>query len=143
MSTARLIDEAYVKNGQVRIVLKNMPVHGEPASQAAQAVLCAADQGKHWEFHDRLMESFYVGNRAIFNPAGLKQVAADLGLEPTAFAACLDSAKYAKRVQDEAAEAKIKGVTGTPTFFVNDTKIVGAKSFASFQQAIDAALEAN
>ena len=56
MSTARLIDQTYVKTGQVRIVSKNLPVHGQQAVKAAEAALCAGDQGKFWEYHDKLME---------------------------------------------------------------------------------------
>jgi protein-disulfide isomerase len=142
VSTARLIDQAYVKSGQVRVVFRNLPVHGEQARQAAEAALCASDQGKFWEYHDRLMESYYLGNRTVFAPAGLKQVAADLGLDAAAFATCLDEGKYAQRVEEETAEARKLGATGTPTFFVNDTKIVGAQPFAAFQAAIEEALKA-
>ncbi len=140
MSTARLIDEQYVKTGQVRIVSKNLPVHGREASKAAEAALCASDQGKYWDYHDKLLESLYVGNRVTATPDGLKKVAADLGLDGAPFASCLDQGKYAQRVLDEAAEAQKRGVSGTPTFFINNTPIVGAQPFAVFKAAIDKAL---
>jgi protein-disulfide isomerase len=142
VSTARQIDETYVKTGQVRIVAKNMPVHGAPAQKAAEAALCASDQGRFWEYHDSLMESLYAGTPTAYSVDSLKQVAASLGLDTAAFAACLDGNKYSQRVQNEAAEAKKLGVTGTPTFFVNGTKIVGAKPFETFKAAIDRALAA-
>ncbi len=141
MSTARLIDAAYVKTGQVRIVSKNMPVHGAEAVKAGEAVLCAMDQGKFWDFHDTLLEMVYVGDYSGASVDGLKQVAADLKLDTTVFAACLDGGKYTQRVNDEAAEGQKAGVTGTPTFFINGTKLVGALPFENFKAAIDAALK--
>ncbi len=141
MSTARLIDEAYVKTGQLRVISRNMPVHGQQASAAAQAALCASDEGKFWDYGDRLLESYYVGNGGVFTPLGLKGLASDLGLNGSAFSACLDGGKYAQRVKDEATEAQKRGVTGTPTFFVNDTVLVGAQPFEAFKTAIENALK--
>jgi protein-disulfide isomerase len=136
-----MIDEQYVKTGQVRIVSKNLPVHGAEASEAAEAALCASDQGKYWEYHDALLENLYVGKRVTANADSLKKLAADLGLSQAAFGACLDQNKYAQRVQEEAAEAQKKGITGTPTFFINDSMLVGAQPFATFKTAIDNALQ--
>ncbi len=141
MSTARLIDQAYVKSGQVRIVSKNMPVHGAEAVKAGEAVLCALDQGKFWEYHDQLLELVYVGDYLGASIDGLKQVAASLELDAASFATCLDGGKYTQRVNDEAAEGQKAGVTGTPTFFINGTKLVGALPFENFKTVIDAALK--
>jgi len=141
VSTARLIDQNYVKTGQVRIVSKNMPVHGAPAVKAAEAVRCAGDQGKFWDYNDKLFENLYVGDTSAATVSGLKQVAAGLGLEATVFAACLDGGKYTRQVNDEAAEGQKAGVTGTPTFFINDTKLVGAQPFEAFESAIETALK--
>ncbi len=141
MSTARLIDQVYVKSGQVRIVSKNMPVHGAEAAKAGEAVLCAMDQGKFWEYHDQLLELVYTGDYRGASVDGLKQVAAGLGLDEAAFATCLDGGKYTQRVNDEAAEGQKAGVTGTPTFFINGSKLVGAQPFEAFKSVIDAALK--
>ncbi len=137
-----MIDQTYVKTGQVRIVAKNMPVHGAEAVKAGEAALCAMDQGKFWEYHDRLLEMVYVGDYSGASVDGLKQVAAGLGLEANAFATCLDGGKYTQRVNGEAAEGQKAGVTGTPTFFINGTKLVGAQPFEAFTSIIEAALKA-
>ncbi len=136
-----MIDQTYVKTGQVRIVSKNLPVHGAPAVKAAEAVLCASDQGKFWDFHDKLLENLYAGDVSASTVEGLKQVAAGLGLDVTAFAACLDGGKYTQRVNDESAEAQKLGVTATPSFFINNTLIVGAQPFSVFKTAIENALK--
>ncbi len=142
MSTARQIDQEYVKSGQVRIVSKNLPVHGAQAVKAGEAVLCAMDQGKFWDYHDLLLEMVYVGDYSASSVEGLKQAAADLRLDAAAFAACLDGGKYTQRVNDETAEGQKAGVNATPTFFINDAKLVGAQPFEAFQSVIAAALSA-
>lgn len=136
-----MIDQTYVKTGQVRIVSKNLPVHGEQAVKAAEAALCAGDQGKFWEYHDKLMEGLYLGNRGAVTLESLKKLAADLGLNAATFTSCLDGGKYTQRVNDEAAEAQKLGVTGTPTFLVNNTKLVGAQPLEAFKTAIQNALQ--
>jgi len=115
-------------------------VHGEEASKAAEAALCASDQGRFWDYHDRLLESLDVGNRGVFAAEDLKKVAADLELDCATLSVCLDAGKHAQRVQAEAAEARQRGALGTPTFFVIDAKLVGAQPLAAFKTAIENAL---
>jgi protein-disulfide isomerase len=141
VSTARQIDQTYVKTGQVKIVSKNLAVHGEQAVKMAEAALCAGDQGRFWDYHDSQLEALYTGRLTAVDPAALKARAADLGLAAAAFAACLDGGKHTQRVQDEGEEASARGVTGTPTFFIDDVKLVGAQPFATFKTAIDNALK--
>ena len=137
VTTARLLDEAYVKTGQVRVVAKQMPVHGELAVAAAEAALCAGDQGAFWEYHDGLMESLYNGDPLAARADGLNQLAGDLSLDQDAFSACLAEGKYSERVQQEAMDGQAEGVQGTPTFFVNELQVVGAQPYEAFAAAIE------
>lgn len=140
MSTARQIDEEYVKSGQVKLVFKNRAAIAQESVWAAEAALCASDQGKFWEYHDALYEALYARNTSAYSQEGLRSMATDLGLETEPFDACLESGKYTDRVREESRESQDRGVTGTPTFFINETKIVGAQPFAAFKAAIDAEL---
>ena len=133
MSTARQIDQTYVQTGQVRIVSKAFPVHGEQAAKMAEAALCAADQGRYWDYHDRLLETLYVGNLGALAPASLTRHATDLGLNLSAFSGCLESGKHAKQL-----EAERLGVTGTPAFFVNGRRFDGAYDAGSLVAALRA-----
>ncbi len=81
MSTARQIDETYVKTGQVRIVSKNYAVHGDDAVKMAEAALCASDQGKFWDYSDGLWEDYYTGRLTAVDAAALKARAAVLKLD--------------------------------------------------------------
>jgi protein-disulfide isomerase len=50
------IDREYVQTGKVRYVFRHFPLESlhKEAFKAAEAALCAGDQQKFWEMHDRL-----------------------------------------------------------------------------------------
>ena len=140
MSTARQIDEAYVKTGKVRVVFRNRAALGQESVWAAEAALCASDQGKFWDYYDKLFDNWAGENEGALAKPNLKRVATDLGLDAKAFNSCLDTDKYLQRVREEGQESQQRGVRYTPTFFVNDVKIEGALPFDRFKEAIEAQL---
>ncbi len=101
----------------------------------AEAAECADEQGKFWEYHDKLFE-----NQQALDAASLKQHAKDLGLDTTVFDNCLDNGDMASEVQKDFQDGQGHSVSGTHTFFVNGQNIVGAQPFSVFKQAIDAEL---
>jgi protein-disulfide isomerase len=126
--------------GQVRFVIRNFPVHGDPATKAAEASLCANDQGKFWEYEANLWDTYdanlaqaQVGTDALVTT--LKGYASDLGLDTATFNDCLDSDKYLSQVQKDAQDAQSYGVTGTPCFFINGRQVTGAIPFADYQDS--------
>lgn len=137
MGTARQIDRDYVTTGKVRVVFKNHAQLGPESAPSAEAALCAVDQNKFWEFNDSLSEWLAAGNRGAFAKANYIALAGQLGLNATTFGQCLDAGKYAQQVKDETAESERRGVTATPTFFVNEVKIIGAQPYEVFKAAID------
>lgn len=137
----RLIDE-YVRTGKLRLVHKDMAILGEQSIWAAMAAQCANDQGRFWEYHLLLFDRIHSSDRPLdLSRDDLKQFAAELGLDTQQFGQCLDENKYAQKVEDERAEGKQRGVEGTPTFFLNDQKIVGNAPYDEFKQMIDRELE--
>jgi protein-disulfide isomerase len=118
----------------IRIVWKDFPLENihPQAAKAAEAGHCAADQGKYWEFHDRLF-----ANQSRLQPEALKEHAAAVGLDAKAFAACLDSGRYAARVQQGVKEGQALGVSSTPTFFINGRMVTGAHPYETFAAVID------
>ncbi|MFC1648443.1 DsbA family protein [Nanoarchaeota archaeon] len=131
------IQKEYIDTGKVKLVFRDFPLNQiHPLAQkASEAAECADDQGKFWEMHDILFE-----NPNALDVASLKQHAADLGMDTDDFDDCLDSGKYTDEVNKDLADGRAAGVSGTPSFFINGKKIVGAHPFATFQQAIDAEL---
>jgi len=119
---------------RVRFVYRDFPLAAlhPDAQKAAEAAQCAFAQGMFWPYHDRLFRF----QRAL-DVAALKEHARAVGLNGAVFDACLDSGRYAREVLDDVADGRAYGVTGTPTFFINDRMVVGAQPFAVFQQVIE------
>jgi len=117
---------------KVAIGFKNfpLPMHHK-AQKAAEAALCAGEQGKFWEYHDVL---FYSQQ---FSVAELKQHARVLKLNGERFDECLDSGSMADRVKKDAEEGKSLGLTGTPSFFVNGHFFSGAVDYDTLKQMIE------
>jgi protein-disulfide isomerase len=120
----------------VRFVFKQMPlpIHAD-AFKAAQASVCAGEQGKFWEYHDILFRSTELSEPA------LTKYASAIGLETNAFNACLSSEASARVVRKDMEEAMQAGVQGTPTYFVNGRILRGIKSAEDFKKVIDQALK--
>ena len=120
------------------MVWKDFPltsIHPE-AFKASEAAHCAGDQGKYWEYHDRLFQ-----NQRSLQVDALKKQAADMGLDAAAFASCLDSGKHTERVRAGLQEGMALGVSSTPSVFVNGRLVTGAQPFEAFQAIIDEELQ--
>lgn len=104
---------------------------------AAEASECAAEQGKFWEYHDKLFASHSGENQGAFSKDNLKRFAADLRLDTTKFNACLDSGKFASLVENETTSAQSLGVQSTPSFLINGQPLAGAQPFETFQKIIE------
>ncbi|MFA6889326.1 MAG: DsbA family protein, partial [Candidatus Woesearchaeota archaeon] len=70
----------------------------------------------------------------------VKGYAAGLSLDTEQFNRCLDSNKYAEKIQNDMNLGIASGVQGTPAFVINGQLVVGAQPYSVFQTAIDAAL---
>lgn len=119
--------------GQIRFVYRNLPltsIHPE-AMPSAIASLCANDQGKYWEYHEKLF-----ANETLDQPTYI-QHATDLGLDVDTFTACLSDGSHDEFIKQDMDFAMNLGVQSTPTFFVNGLAIVGAQPLSSFTQLID------
>ena len=131
--TLSQIDSSYIKTGKVKFVFKNFPLpFHENAQKASEAVMCANEQGKFWQYHEKLF-----ANQSALAVNNLKQYAKDLSLDTAKFNTCLDSGKMTATVKKDVDDATKYGVDSTPSFFINGQKVVGALPFSSFQQAID------
>jgi protein-disulfide isomerase len=149
--TYRQLLDAYPD--QIRFVYRNYPLSfHQNAMLSAQAALCAGEQNQYWAYHDKL----FAEKNLVNNPAGTALevatyvgFATDLELDTAAFETCLSSEKYVQQVQDDVAFANSlptengePAVSGTPTFFINGKRLVGAYPFPYFKEIIDAELAA-
>lgn len=130
-----LYDE-YIKTGKVELVFLNFPLSFHPnAEPAAQAAMCANEQGKFWEMHNKMF-----ANQETLSTENYKKWAVELGLNKVKFDSCVDSQKYKDAVAADQAYGSSLGVSGTPSFFINGVELVGAQPYSAFKQAIDAEL---
>lgn len=142
------IDREYVQTGKVRYVFRNFPlesIHKE-ALKAAEAALCAGEQQKFWEMHDRLF-----AHQDALAPKELPGHAAALGLDVNSFEQCVFGGKYGAAVRQDLAEGQKAGVRGTPAFFLAVVEpggtrakavklLPGAYPFSAFKDTIDGLL---
>jgi protein-disulfide isomerase len=130
--TLKIVERIYLD--RVRIVYRQFPLRRiHPLAQkAAEASLCANEQGRFWEMHDSLF-----GDQEHLTVDALKARAATLKLDRAAFNACLDSGKQAAAIDKDVAEGTKAGVTGTPAMFINGRMVVGAQPFAAIQAIIE------
>ena len=122
---------------KIHFVYRNYPLASHPNAQpAAEAAACAAEQGKFWEYHNRLFE-----HQDKLSDTDLKDHAAALGLDSGKFTICLNTHKYQNDIGADISAANDVGVTGTPAFFVNGRPLDGAQPFEAFKQMIDEELK--
>jgi len=128
------IDEALATYPtQVRLVYRQFPLNIHPnAQKAAEASLCAQEQGKFWEMHDAMF-----ANQQQLAVDQLKAKAAELGLDAEKFNQCLDSGKYAPKIREDMTAGAAAGVNGTPALFVNGRFLNGAVPFSAIQKLIE------
>ncbi|MBZ5557191.1 MAG: thioredoxin domain-containing protein [Acidobacteriia bacterium] len=151
VQTAPQIVRQYVDAGKIRQAYVHLPGAAHRyAFKAAEASVCAADQGKFWEMHDRL----FSNQGPALAPELLPGKGPLAGLpNQDLYKSCLDSSKHAADVRADMAMVQQRGVTATPTFFLGtldpktrqmkvSRRIVGAKPFATFQQSLDELLAA-
>ena len=120
--------------GKIRLVYRNFPltqIHPQ-SMNAAEAAMCAGDQNAYWQYHDKLFENSDALSDDLY-----ANLAKDLGLDVTAFQACMTDHKFKDAIQSDMNFSTNLGIQSTPTFFINGLAIVGAQPLSSFQQLIN------
>jgi protein-disulfide isomerase len=141
-TTKDSIVQNYIETGKANLIFVDLAILGRDSPKAAAATYCAEEQGKYWEYHD-LLYNFQEGvDSGWANSERLKAFAFSLELDKELFDSCVDSGKFAKRVQFNTNEAKKQGATGTPTFIIVNSegkqqKIGGAQPYSVFQKVLD------
>ncbi len=149
-SEPQLVEE-YVKTGKVQLQYEHFPGLGFESVLAANAAQCAADQNKFWQYHNLLFltqaKAGQIDNEKVnvdrFSADNLKKFGSEVGVDRTAFDACIDNDTHATLVQDQQRRARSLGITGTPGFLINGTPIgSGAPAtMEDWRRVLDNALE--
>jgi protein-disulfide isomerase len=121
----------------LRVVYRHMPldrIHPR-ARPAAEASLCADDQGRFWPFHDLLF-----ANPKTLEDEDLKRFAGEAELDVAVWEQCMSEGKFKSKVDADVEAARGIGVSGTPAFVVNGVVLTGARPVEEFVPLIEAAL---
>ena len=154
LDTAPLIEREFIDNKSVRFEARPLAAEGEILA-ASEAVECAGEQGRYWDYHDVLFANFREDPEGAYKSGRLKEYAAKLSLDTESFNSCLDSHKYKQMVIDESKAAANAGLQSTPTFFIgltDDMKaetvpyagektLIGAQPYEAFKAAIEEVLK--
>jgi|SRR3989344_2633226 len=134
----RQVLDAYPDKVKLTFFFFPLPQHRN-GQLTARAAMCAAEQGKFWEYHDLLFEkqsTFDNSVDATTAAGNMKKYAVQAGVNSTKFDDCLDNLKTQNRVLDDYDIGKKLGLQGTPTFFIGDTELVGPQTFETFKAYI-------
>lgn len=122
--------------GELRYVWRHLPLNDvHPYAQlAAEAAEAAGREGKFWEMYETLL-----GHQDQLKLRDLLGYADQLGLDGERFREYLRKSKGAGQIADDVDSADQSGVSGTPTFFINDRRHYGAYDLESLTVAVRAA----
>lgn len=147
-----LILQYLVETGKARLVFRHYPFidgmgasNGGESDQAANAAMCANEQGKFWDMQAVIYANWNGENRGNLSNRRLQAMAEAINLDMNAFNSCFKDNKYRDAIQADFDRAEELGVGGTPSVFVNGNPVGEPGKIASFQEiavAVDAIVNA-
>lgn len=133
--------------GKVRWVYRHFPLSFHPnAVPAANAAECASEQGKFWEFVDKVFANNSLMNSGSFDQSLLEQWAVEVGVNKSKFETCFKASKYSSVISADQSSGSTAGVDGTPATIIiakdgSKQLIPGALPFESVKAMLDQALQ--
>ncbi len=127
------LKELVAKKGDyIRIILRDFPLPAhKDAKMAAEAAECADEQGKFWEYSELLFS-----NQQSLTSKNLQEYADRIGLNRKQFGECLNSGEQRQEVEKDIADAKMAGISSTPSILINGYYIAGIPSLDYLEEVI-------
>ena len=129
--------QKYVEEGMLRIEWRDFAYLGQESVNAALAARAAQEQGMFWEYHDALYQSQRSINGGTFSDEKLIELAEELGLDTGTFEASLTSGRFEEVVRRDLLEAQDAAIQGTPSFIINEQRLVGPWHLEDFERIIE------
>lgn len=134
---ATMVDVMKKFKGKVKYHFRDFPLSfHDRAKQASNAGRCAAEQGKFWEFHDKVF-----AEQGKLSDDDLIAVGKTLKLDMAKYEPCVKEMKHAAELDKDMEAGSNAGVTGTPAYFINGIFISGAASLKKFETIINKELK--
>ena len=142
--TYKAIVDDYVRTGKVRMAYVNYPLgQHQNAVPTAEAAMCAAVQGKFWQYHDALFATQDKWETLPMPAMMLDSLAGAVGLDKVEWKKCVDSGKMKPLIEADRDRAAAAGVQSTPTFMLGDKLMQGSQPLAVMRAALDSEVAKN
>jgi protein-disulfide isomerase len=133
-----------IESGLVRWRYRDFPIDQihPHARLAAHAAACASDQNKYWEMQAEIYNQQAGWSQLRSAGGAFRDIAQRVGLDLEPYDSCMETAKYAGRIEASPQEGVQVGVGSTPSFLINGRIYPGAfssDSLASMVRSIIAA----
>jgi len=115
--------QLYVDTGKAYLDVRLLSAMGPDSLRAAEAALCAADQGRFWDYRDAIFTAWLQAGEAAYSEEELLSAADGIGLDEGAFSACLQSGAKQAEIEENMRQADAAGITGIPTVFINGGEV--------------------
>jgi protein-disulfide isomerase len=135
------LEHDYIDTGKVRYIYRDFPAEKhDMAIPAANAVMCAGEQGKYWEF-----QGFVFENPENLNIDKIVAHAKDSGLNLGDFKKCVSEKRYESEILDEKKAAKENGIGVVPSLLIGKTRhdnkllaanVMGARNYNNLRNHI-------
>jgi protein-disulfide isomerase len=112
-----------IGTGKAQLIYHDFAFLGPESFAAADGARCADQQDRFWQFHDYVFANQGDENSGALSDARLAQMAAAVGLDTAKWSTCIQDRATDAAVRQETAAGQARGVNGTPTVFVNGSKL--------------------
>ncbi|PJF43720.1 MAG: hypothetical protein CUN55_07690, partial [Phototrophicales bacterium] len=122
----------------VKFVYREYPViGGQNTADIGAAAQCLNEQNLYWEFTELVWQNQTSPNRVQIDGNVLGDYAEQVGADTDALLECLESGRGFDVVLADFEAGRAFNITGTPTFFINGERFVGAQPIEAFFNIID------
>lgn len=119
----------------------NQGPFGTQSYQALVLAKYAQVQGKGEEYEKRVLRAYWQEGQDIGDPAVLKAILAEVGLEADKFEELVANPEYSEAVTFDISEAREYGINSVPALiFAEKYFVSGAQPLAFLRQAVDKVL---
>lgn len=135
------VEAQYIRTGKAKLVFHDFLTIDRPgiteSRDAANAALCAADQGKFWTLHDWLFANQSPAELpGYFTLDRLVAIGQAAGMDMKTFEPCVRNGSHVREVEAEQAPAAFS-ISFTPSIFVNGKLVVSREDPQAIPTALD------